>query len=119
MSRASRRAARRELEAAKMLGTERVHRSRFQSAPDVEPMRVADGSVIQPEIKTRKRIPALIKGALAQAQHYAPSAIPLVIISETGGRAIACLPLEAFARLVGIREPKTGEQLSLLGRVEP
>ena len=115
MSRASRRAARRELEAAKVLGTERVHRSRYQSAPDVQPMRMDDGSVVQPEVKTRKRIPALIRDALAQAKRYAPSAIPIVVISETGGRAIACLPLEAFARLVGIRSPKAGEQLSLLG----
>lgn len=31
------RAARRERQAAELLGTKRVHRSRFQSAPDVDP----------------------------------------------------------------------------------
>jgi hypothetical protein len=78
-------------------------------------MRMDDGSIVQPEIKTRKRIPALIGDALAQAERYTPSAFPIAITSETGGHAIACLPLDAFARLVGIRSPKPGEQLSLLG----
>jgi hypothetical protein len=47
--------------------------------------------------------------------HYCPGAVPLLVVKQLGKRPIALLDLECFAQLVGIREPKTGEQLALLG----
>lgn len=102
-NRPSRRAARRELEAARVLGTRRVvHRSRYKSKPDVEPVTLPDGTVLQPEVKTRSALPKLVTNALGQARQYAPGAVPLAILSEKGGAAVAVLPLRDFVRLVGI-----------------
>ena len=115
MSRASRRAAARELEAAKVLGTKRVHRSRYERAPDVQPLRLPSGHVLQLEIKTRAKPVALIAKALEQATTYTPSAVPVAVISSTGGHATACIPLAAFAEIIGVRAPKIGAQLALLG----
>jgi hypothetical protein len=112
---AHRRAARREREAAAVLGSKRVHRKRGQKAPDVVPIRFADGSVIVPEAKTRAKLPKWLKAALDQARGYHRGAVPLVVLSETGGQAIAVIPLTDLATLVGIRAPKDGEQLLLLG----
>lgn len=115
MSVAHKRAARREREAATALGTERVrHRPRYVSAPDTLPVRLPSGDVLQPEVKTRKRLPRLIVDALTQAMRYQADAIPVAVISETGGHAIACLPLEDLARLLGL-QPQRLVQLPLLG----
>jgi hypothetical protein len=108
------RAARREREAAKILGTERVrYRPRFVSAPDTQPVRLANGTILQPEVKDRKRLPKLITKALEQASRYRPGAIPLAILSERGGPPIVCLSLAAFAELLGIAPPRSWVQLSL------
>lgn len=90
-----------------MLGTRRVHRSRYESAPDVEPVTLPDGTIVQPEIKTRAALPKLVTDALAQARCYAPGAVPLAILSETGGAAVAVLPLRDFVRIVGLALPES------------
>jgi len=112
------RAARREREAAKELGTVRVHRSRFESAPDVRPVLLACGLTLQPEVKTRARLPALLRQALAAARRYLPDAVPVAVVSESGGEAIACLPLRAFAVIAGIREPANTQTVLPLGPVK-
>ena len=98
---------RREREAAKILGTRRIPRAYGLSAPDVEVLQLASGERIQAEVKHRKRLPALLVGALEQALRYEPTAIPMAVVSEYGGQAIACLPLRDLARLLGIVEPET------------
>lgn len=105
MTAAHRRAAAREREAAKVLKTTRVHRSRYQAAPDVELVQLADGVRLVVEVKTRKRLPALLRDALAQARRYAPDAVPVAVVSETGGHALAVLELRTFAALVGLAPP--------------
>ena len=67
--------------------------------------------------------------ALDQARRYfGPGTIPLVVVSELGGAAIACLPLAAFAKLVGLdpsklprprRDRREPRQLALALEVEP
>jgi hypothetical protein len=116
MTAANRRGAYREQETADKLGGERIkYRPRYQRSPDVVPIRFADGTVVVPESATRKKLPSLIVTKMRQAAGYVEGAVPLVVLSETGGRAIACMPLEDFARLVGLRSPPDGEQLVLLG----
>jgi hypothetical protein len=116
VSATSRRAARREEEAARVLGTVRVrYRPRHVSAPDALPQRLPDGTVLQVEIKSTKRPPKRILDALDQARRYTPDAVPIAVIAPFGGGAIACLPLVDLARLVGLRAPEVGEQLALLG----
>lgn len=114
MSATSRRSAARERQAAELLGTKRVHRSRYQRAPDVEPVVLPSGEVLSCEVKTRKRLPALLRDALAQAKRYAPStsAVPIAVISEFGGEPIACLSLRALRRLLGLEE--VAVQLSMI-----
>jgi hypothetical protein len=102
---AHRRAAAREREAAKVLGVARVHRSRYQAAPDLELVVLPDGTKLSVEVKTRARLPALLRAALAQAARYAPDAVPVAVVSEKGGTALACLELKAFAALVGLAPP--------------
>lgn len=105
--RALRRGARRELEAAKTLGTERVHRGRGRcSAPDVKPVQLPDGRALGPEVKTRKRLPKLLVEGLAQARRYFRGAtIPIVVVSELGGAALAVLELADLVALLGIDIP--------------
>ncbi len=117
MTAAHRRAARREQQVADLLGTQRVKfRPRFQRSPDCVPIRLADGSVIVPESKTRKALPKWITTAIGQARGYVEGSIPLVVVSELRGEPLALVPLADLARLVGLREPEAGEQLVLLGR---
>lgn len=85
-----------------MLGTRRVRRAHGESAPDVEPVVLASGEKLTVEVKLRRRLPRLLAAALAQAQRYAPNAIPLAVVAERGGHALAVLDLRAFARLVGV-----------------
>jgi hypothetical protein len=98
-----RRAARREREAAEVLGTTRVHRHRFEKAPDVERVQLPGGEWLTCEVKTRGKLPAWLAGALEQAAGYGlPGDVPLVVVSQTRGAAMALLPLRALARLLGI-----------------
>ncbi|MDP9035705.1 MAG: hypothetical protein M3O50_12945 [Myxococcota bacterium] len=112
MSGAQRRGARRELEVAKQLGSRRVRRQRFEALPDVEPVRLSDGTMLVAESKTRAKLPRWLVGAIAQARRYLPSAVPLVVLSELGGEPLALLPLRDLARLLGLR-PSVGQQLPL------
>jgi hypothetical protein len=98
-----RRAARREREAAELLGSRRVIRLRGESAPDIEPVVLPCGVRLVVEVKTRKRLPRLATVALSQARSYgAPDDVPLAVLSETGGEALAALPLRAFRRIAGL-----------------
>jgi hypothetical protein len=107
VSTVSRRAARRELEAARSFGVRRTqYRLQFESRPDIELVRLPCGVTLTVEVKSRKRLPRLIAKALAQAQAYEPAAVPAVVISELGGEALAVLPLRVFCRIAGI-EPRT------------
>lgn len=116
--------SRREREAAKALGGVRVVRHRGQRAPDVAPITLPTGEVLQPEVKHRKRLPRLLAAALTQALGYTPGAVPVAVVSEHRGTALAVLRLADFARLVGVelnvpekprrrRTPKRWAQVSL------
>lgn len=105
MSTVSRRAARRELEAAKSFGVRRTqYRLRFDSRPDIELVRLACGVTLSVEVKSRKQLPKLLTNALAQAQRYEPAAHPAVVISELGGEALVVLPLRVFREIAGLRD---------------
>jgi predicted nucleic acid-binding protein len=114
MTATHRRAARLEERTATVLQTTRVRRTRFESAPDVRPVTLASGLVLQPEAKTRARLPLVIGQALEQARRYLPDAIALAVIRQRGGRAIACLDLDDFARIAGIAPADLPAQLPLL-----
>ncbi|MBL8720118.1 MAG: hypothetical protein JNL79_29295 [Myxococcales bacterium] len=103
MSRVSARAARREREAAKVLGARRVVRQIGESAPDVTPVTLPSGLVLQAEVKSTKRPPKLVLDALEQARAYRSDAVPLVVVAPFGGEMIACLPLSAFAQIAGLQ----------------
>lgn len=94
--------SRREREAARALGGRRVVRHRGQSAPDVEPIKLGDGTVLQLEVKHRKRLPGLLTAALSQALGYSPEAVPVAVVSQHRQAALAVLRLADFARLVGV-----------------
>jgi len=96
------RAARREREAAAVLGTTRVHRGRYERAPDLEPVTLPCGITLVLEVKTRASLPALLRKALDQAARYLPGAVPCAVLSATGGEALAVLPLRWFARIAGL-----------------
>lgn len=115
MTAVHRRAAARELQVAKVLGSKRVHRGRYERAPDVVPIRFANGTVIVPESKTREKLPKWLIDALGQARKYVKGSVPCVVLSEFGGEPLAVMPLADLAMLVGLRSPKDGEQLLLLG----
>lgn len=103
MSAPSRRAAHRERQAARALGTTRTtYRPRYTPAPDVAPLTLASGEVLSVEVKTRKHLPQLLRAALEQARSYAPGATPVAVVSETGGRALAVVELGALARFLGL-----------------
>lgn len=108
------RAARRERQAAELLGTKRVKRSRYERAPDCDPVTLPCGMVVQPEVKTRKRLPLLIARALEQAEGYGPrGSIPAAILSETGGEPVICLPLRAFRIVAGLECEPEAAQITL------
>jgi hypothetical protein len=103
MSSTSARAARRERQAAAVLGSERVHRQRGERAPDVEPVRLPSGHLLQAEVKSRAKLPRIARLAVEQAHGYAPGAMPVAVIFEKGSRdGIASMRLADFARLVGL-----------------
>ena len=98
--------ARRERDAARTLGGQRVVRERGQSAPDVAVVELPSGERLQPEVKHRRRLPRLLVAALGQALRYAPEATPLAVVSEHGGPQLAVLYLVDLARLLGIAAPE-------------
>lgn len=101
---------RRERTAARALGTTRTVRRIGESAPDVEPVRLASGVVLSVEVKSRRRLPRLLALALAQAARYAPGAVPVAVVSERGGPQLACIALRDFARLLGFDPPALPER---------
>jgi hypothetical protein len=119
MSNVHRRAARREGQLADALGTERTkYRGRFEKAPDVAPVRLSSGFVIQGESKSKKKLPAWLVAAVEQAAGYTPGALPLVSLYELGsGEPLAVLRLRDLCLLLGLEAPPAGEQLSLAARV--
>jgi hypothetical protein len=119
MSGPSRRAAARERQACEILGIKRrTYRPRYESASDSEePVRLACGVTLLPEVKTRAELPKWFTGALEQARRYLPGATPLFVVSETGGEPLAVLPLRDFARIAGLKRFLENEQL-VIGKVE-
>ena len=93
---------RRERTAARALGSARTVRRIGESAPDMAPVTLPCGVVVQGEVKHRARLPALIVGALGQAARYTPGAVPVAIVSERNGPQLACLYLSDLARLLGL-----------------
>jgi hypothetical protein len=90
-----------------------VHRSRYERAPDVQPVRLPDGTVLQPESKTRGKLPRWILEAVEQARGYLAGAVPLVVLSETGGEPLGMMPLRDLSRLLGLRGDVRAAQLTL------
>lgn len=114
MAATHRRAARREREAAAILGTRRVHRSRFEVAPDVERVIAPNGRGVQAEVKTRGKLPKWLTDWLDQAARYSmPGDAAVVVVSETGGRALAVTWADDFADLTGLK-PKAPEAQPVL-----
>lgn len=119
-----RRASDLERDTARALGTERVHRERGKSAPDVKPIVVGNTRLVA-ECKVRRRLPALIVSALQQAQAYSPGAVPIAVVREHRGPAIVCLDLDAFVMLLGLDPivlptvhrptPRSAKQLVIAG----
>jgi hypothetical protein len=72
-----------------------------------------DGTVLQPESKTRGKLPKWIVDAVEQARGYLPGAVPLVVLSETGGEPLGMLPLRDLSRLLGLRCAEGATQLAL------
>ena len=103
--------ARRERDAARALGGQRVVRERGQSAPDVSVLELPSGERLQPEVKHRRRLPRLLVAALSQALRYAPDATPLAVVSEHGGPQLAVLYLVDLARLLGIAAPELPQRV--------
>ena len=101
-SRASRRGAALERATAKALGGQRVRRSRFESAADLEPIELPCGLVVQCECKARAALPVLVTDALDQARKYAPEgAIPVAVLRAKGAAPMVVLSLEHFALIAG------------------
>ena len=104
MSARNRQARARKLEhdAADAFQGERVVRAIGECAPDVKCRQLPNGDWVQVECKSRKRLPAVIMRARAQAIGYAPGCIPLVVVRQVGGAALAVVDLEVLARWVGL-----------------
>ena len=111
------RGTRLEARVAKALGTRRVHRSRYQSAPDLEVVRAPCGLELIIECKHRRTLPALIKSALVQAASYAPDAVPVAVLQAFGEQAVAVITLDDFRRLVGLKKVSANSQPSLFAKV--
>lgn len=109
------RAAARERKCARIFGTNRVVRkTRKGRAPDNEPFRLANGDIVQPEVKNgMKRLPRVLVKALEQARSYAPKVIPIAVFSDVGGEDIACVPAKDLARWMGVAPEKLNVQLGL------
>ena len=102
MSRAHRRGADAERAVARALGTTRTrNRSRFETAPDMEPVRLESGVTLVVESKARGSVPRWLVGAVEQAARYLPSAVPVAVVSGAGVR-LAVLHLADLAALLGL-----------------
>lgn len=111
MSRASSKGAAFEREVARATAGERVtFRPRFEPAPDILPIALPGGELIQIECKRRKRVPAYVTAGLAQCRRYSPDAVPCVAVREDRGEALAVLPLADFVRLVGLGGDDAGSR---------
>jgi hypothetical protein len=112
------RGTRLERRTARILGSQRITRARGKSAPDVCAVLDRAGEQYQPECKSgMRRLPAVVRKALAQARRYTPDAVPVAVVSDVGGEAVACLPLDAFARLLGVAPARLGQLALPLGGV--
>jgi hypothetical protein len=66
------------------------------------------------EVKTRKRLPALVTKALAQAEGYGRSGdIPAAVLSATGCAPVIVVPLSAFRTIAGLESPANDDQTPL------
>jgi hypothetical protein len=115
MSKASRHANAAEEKTSDLFGVERLGGTRKKRAvADTRPVRLADGRMLQPEVKSRKNLPKLLTEALAQAKRYAPTAEPVAVFYAYGDpNGVAVLDARLFAELVGLRDAEAGAQLSL------
>ena len=104
MSRATRKGAAFENEvAASVPGAVRVKcRGRFEASPDILPIALPGGELLQLECKRRKAVPAYVTKGVAQCRRYSPDAVPVVVLREDRGEAFAVLPLADLVRLVGL-----------------
>jgi hypothetical protein len=119
MTSAGRRGAYAEELVARALGGQRVlRRPRFASLPDIQPIRLPQGHVLQVEVKAgHNRFPLWLLAALEQATRYARrcGGMPAVAICAMGGPRLVVMKLEDFVRLIGIEESDDGP---LFGRAE-
>jgi hypothetical protein len=100
---------------ADVLGTRRTtHRPRFEKAPDAMPIRLPDGNVLRPEVKTRGKLPKWMLKAIDQATGYGQG-IPVCVLSQTRGQPYALLRLADLVRLLGLDYQDDGAQLRLGG----
>lgn len=104
MSAASRRGARREQQLALVLGTNRVHRQRGESAPDVEPLRLPDGRTLTLECKSRLRPLATVARWMQQCEGYAAPGAPCAVVvfakGQHRGDALVVLRLRDLESIV-------------------
>lgn len=102
MTRAQRRGADLERKAARLIGGRRVVRARYEVAPDILPIALPSGELLQLECKKRRAIPTYVREGLAQCARYTPDAVGVVVIEETRGEPLAVLRLRDLVRLLGI-----------------
>ncbi len=106
MTRHHARAARRERQAARALGTRRVVRERGESAPDALPARLPTGATIQLEVKERAAPMRVVSRWFAQCAGYAaPGALPVLVVFAHGqpaGDGLVVIRLDDFRRAVGL-----------------
>lgn len=102
---ANKRAARRERQTAQAVGSQRVHRERGESAPDVHPFE-ARGIPIIPEVKSRKAPLRTMNRWLAQAWSYTVPGQHAVVVVYGAGESLAqatvTMRWETFAELSGL-----------------
>ena len=119
MTRHHKRAARRERQAAKALGTERVHRAIGESAADALPATLPSGVVVQIEAKERAKPLATAERWLAQAESYCtPDAVPVLLVYATGQHAEEALVIfrvRDFKRIAGLTQPDAQQALPFAG----
>jgi hypothetical protein len=85
------------------LGVKRTPKRFGARTSDTARVVLPSGVVLQPEVKTRKKLPHLIEWARRQAESYTRGAYGLAVIFKTGSsKGLACLDLDVFARLVGL-----------------
>jgi len=102
------RASRRERQAAEALGSSRVQRERYESAPDVKPIRVGELELV-PEVKSRKAPLRVLQRWLDQAHGYtSPGQAAFVVVFGEGQRledATVHMRWPVFAALAGLTKP--------------